>query len=157
LTITLEGVRQDEGAESAGAVRFAASALARQGRVAYRVALAPIPTGRRDTARGDNRTSERRRIRLRSAKLLDSNNRFLCECLIHDRSNTGLRLKLMKNIGLPSRCRLFDDDTGEVMVVATVWRSETVVGMRYCLSEPTVAISKNLRAALRGRYYAIED
>ena len=63
----------------------------------------------------------------------------------------------MKNVGLPSRCRLFDDATGEVRVVTVVWRRETFVGLRFCVNETNVTIPKNLRAALQGRYYAIAD
>jgi hypothetical protein len=154
LTITLEGVRQDDMHASSGKARAAALALAREGRVAYRVAT--TPKARPPEPVGEKRASERRRSRLYSGKLLDPTNRFLCECLVHDRSHTGLRVKLMKNVGLPNRCRLFDDETGEVKVVATVWRRETFVGMRYCANE-NVAIPKDLRAALQSRYYAIAD
>jgi hypothetical protein len=155
LTITLEGVRQDDGAASDGLTRAAASALAREGRVAYR--LTSLQRSNPAVGRGEKRTSARQRSRLRSAKLLDSHNRFLCECLIHDRSSVGLRLKLMKNIGLPGRCRLFDDETGELRGIVTVWRRETLVGVRYCVGETTVDIPGETRAALQGRYYAITD
>jgi hypothetical protein len=155
LTITLEGVRQHGAVAGAGVTRAAASSLAREGRVAYRVTSVqgPNPTA----GRGEKRTSERQRSRLRSAKLLDSHNRFLCECLVHDRSSVGLCLKLMKNIGLPGRCRLFDDETGALRSIVTVWRRETVVGVRYCAGETMVDIRRETRAALQGRYYAIAD
>jgi hypothetical protein len=155
LTITLEGVRQDDPHAGKDEVRAAAIALARAGRVSYRVA--PAPKTRPMQSHREKRADERRRSRLRSGKLLDPGNRFLCECLVYDRSSTGLRIKLMKNVGLPNRCRLFDDETGEVKVVATVWRRETFVGMRYCPSEANVTVPRNLRAALQGRYYAIAD
>jgi hypothetical protein len=149
VTIILEGVRRDD---SANMLHASASALAREGRVAYRVTIVPPSRGR-----DDKRTSERRRSRLRSAKLLDSNNRFLCECLVRDRSSTGLRLTLVKAVGLPNRCRLFDDETGEVSVVVIVWRRESTVGARYCATVGPAALSRAKRAALRGRYYAIPD
>jgi hypothetical protein len=155
LTITFEGVRQDDAHAGPDKGRATAIALAREGRVSYQVgpALMARPAG----ASAEKRTSERRRSRLYSGKLLDPNNRFLCECLVYDRSSTGLRIKLMKNVGLPIRCRLFDAATGEVRVVTTVWRRETFVGLRFCANETNVAIPKNLRAALQGRYYAIAD
>jgi hypothetical protein len=126
-------------------------ALARDGRVAYRV----LPTPHRQSA--DKRASQRRRSRLRSAKLLDANNRFLCECLVYDRSSMGLRLKLLKNIGLPSRCVFFDDDSGELRAVAIVWRRNAAVGMRYRPGESLKPLPPSARAALKGRYYAIAD
>jgi hypothetical protein len=155
LTTTFEGVRQDDAYAGPDRGRAIAIALAREGRVSYRVGPAPMtrPAG----SPAEKRTSERRRSRLYSGKLLDPSNRFLCECLVYDRSSTGLRIKLMKNVGLPIRCRLFDDATGEVKVVTTVWRRETFVGLRFCANETNVTIPKNLRAALQGRYYAIAD
>jgi hypothetical protein len=155
LTITLEGVRQDNADANSDKVRAAAIVLAREGRISYHVG--PTPKARPAASSGEKRGNERRRSRLYSGKLLDPNNRFLCECLVYDRSSTGLRIKLMKNVGLPTRCRLFDDATGEVRAVTTVWRRETFVGLRFCANETNIAIPKNLRAALQGRYYAIED
>ncbi len=143
---TLEGVAQ---ARRLG--RAEIGALARQGRVAYTVSA--TPTSARPQ---DKRTSQRRRSRLRSAKLLDANNRFLCECLVNDYSGTGLRLTLLKNVGLPSRCALFDDTTGEVKAVAIVWRRNLLVGLRYRMHERP-PISKSMWTALRGRYYAVAD
>jgi hypothetical protein len=147
MTETLEGVEQTRRPQ-----RAEVGALARQGRVAYSISVAP------QSARpGDKRASDRRRSRLRSAKLLDANNRFLCECLVNDYSSTGLRLTLLKNIGLPSRCALFDDTTSEVRPVAIVWRRDSVVGIRYRLHERPAPLSKSARTALRGRYYAVPD
>jgi hypothetical protein len=147
MTETLEGVQQARRPEQAEV-----SALARQGRVAYSVSAAPI------SARpGDKRASHRRRSRLRSAKLLDANNRFLCECLVNDYSSSGLRLTLLRNVGLPNRCALFDDATGEIRPVAIVWRRDSLVGIRYRLHERSAPLSKSAWTALRGRYYAVPD
>ena len=148
----LEGVVQS--GRPGGSVPSAAEigALARDGRVAYRVL--PTPQHRQSA---DKRASHRRRSRLRSAKLLDANNRFLCECLVHDRSSMGLRLKLLKNIGLPSRCVFFDDESGELRAVAIVWRRNAAVGMRYRPGESLKPLPSSARAALKGRYYAIAD
>jgi hypothetical protein len=147
MTEILEGVELDGGLE-----RAEINALARQGRVAYRVSI--VSPGARP---GDKRTSQRRRSRLRSAKLLDANNRFLCECLVNDFSSTGLRLTLLKNVPLPRRCALFDDDSGEVRVIAVVWRRDLIVGIRYRANERPASLSKSALTALRGRYYAMKD
>ncbi|HLW91672.1 MAG TPA: hypothetical protein VKS78_10265 [Roseiarcus sp.] len=150
MILVLEGVRRDR--LGAGA---AASVLARDGKVAYCVAAAPRDA--KASGRRDKRANERRRSRLRSAKLLDASNRFLCECLVHDRSSSGLRIKLMRNIGLPARCRLYDDETGQISLVATAWRRGAVLGMRYLGGEGSATLSASARAALGGRYYAIVD
>ena len=146
MTETLEGVQHARRPD-----RAEVGALARQGRVAYSVSAS---TSARP---GDKRASHRRRSRLRSAKLLDAHNRFLCECLVNDYSSTGLRLTLLKNVGLPSRCALFDDATGEVRPVAIVWRRDSLVGIRYRLHERHAPLSKSAWTALRGRYYAVPD
>jgi hypothetical protein len=152
MTDILHGFAQDRGGGRADLGHGEISALARQGRVAYRV-LPAVSAARS----GERRASRRRRSRLRSAKLLDSNNRFLCECLVHDYSTAGLRLTLMKNIGLPSRCVVFDDETGDAKAVAVVWRRGSLVGMRYRWNDRPAQLSSVARAALRGRYYAMAD
>jgi hypothetical protein len=149
----LFGVRRDERTGGADLTVAAARSLASEGLVAYRIHAAPAGLAERR----EKRANERRRSRLRSAKLLDSNNRFLCECLVHDRSSGGLRVKLMKNVGLPSRCRLYDDETSEVRAVVAAWRRNCLLGMRYCGVEGAIVLPPDARAALAGRYYAISD
>lgn len=105
----------------------------------------------------EKRSSARRQLRLRSGKLLDAHNKFLCECLVRDRSGHGLCLVLARNIGLPARCRLYDDETGSLSAITTVWRRSSLVGVRYCVTAKPVAIKESDRSALRGRYYAILD
>jgi hypothetical protein len=99
----------------------------------------------------------RRRVRLRSGKLLDQHNRFLCECLVRDQSAQGLCLLLTKNIGLPPRCHLHDDETGAVEAVATMWRRGALLGVRYCATAKPIALKASDRSALQGKYYAILD
>jgi len=150
----LDGVARDDWVNRPDAARAVARTLALNGQVAYRiVALSPAP----DAAGAENRASARRRTRLRSAKLLDSGNRFLCECLVYDHSSSGLRLKLMKNAGLPSRLRLFDDESGELRAVSTVWRRETLLGVRYSDGAEPPPLKKSTKAALRGSFYAVPD
>jgi hypothetical protein len=154
MTNVLDGVARDDWAKRPDAARTVARTLALNGQVAYRViALSPAP----DAAGGENRANARRRTRLRSAKLLDSSNRFLCECLVYDHSSSGLRLKLMRNAGLPSRLRLFDDESGELRAVSTVWRRETLLGVRYNDGAEPPPLKKSTKSALRGSFYAVPD
>jgi len=130
--------------------------LASQNLVSYEIVEPPRdapPAGRTI----EKRSSARRRLRLRSGKLLDARNKFLCECLVRDRSCQGLCLVLAKNIGLPSRCRLYDDETGSLNAITTIWRRSALVGVRYCFTGKPVAIKESDRSALRGRYYAVVD
>jgi len=153
----LEGVRSSFRRDD----RALARVLARRGQVAYAVfdsvreaprveTPRPKPTGR------ELRLAGRRRTRLRSAKILDAANAFVCDCLIYDRSATGLRLTLACEIGLPPQFQVHDDETGAVELVATVWRRGATLGVRFS-GYGASTLKPSERAALRGRYYAVRD
>jgi hypothetical protein len=63
----------------------------------------------------------------------------------------------MKNIGLPSRYVLYDDETGRLDMVATMWRRGPLLGVRYCPTAAPVSVKASDRSALAGRYYAVPD
>ncbi len=150
---TLDGVRSRDRPDD----RESARVLARNGQVAYSIVESGRQEKPRDEGRRDHRAAGRRRTRLRSAKILDSANKFVCDCLIHDRSDSGLRLTLARNQGLPVHFRVHDDETGKVDAVVTVWRRGAALGVRYSRSLAPVPIKPSDRSALRGRYYAIPD
>ena len=101
------------------------------------------------------RVHARRRTRLRSAKVLDASNAFMCDAVIQDRSAARLRLLLARNVGLPSRFGVHDDETGEVMTVAAAWRRGRTLGVRVLQREPAAPLKLSQRLALSGRYYGI--
>jgi hypothetical protein len=156
MTINLQGVRLDRGSRRAGSNRLLDRTLARRNLVSYAVVEAPAPPPSPGKAI-EKRFSARRPLRLRSGKLLDAQNRFLCECLMRDRSGQGLRLTLAKNIGLPTRCHLYDDETGSLHAITTIWRRSGVLGVRFCTAARPPTIKESDRSALRGRYYAVRD
>ena len=148
----LEGVRSSYPRDD----RALARALARRGQVAYAV-FEPARETPRPAKRGrELRLAGRRRTRLRSAKILDAANAFVCDCLIYDRSATGLRLTLAQEIGLPPQFQVHDDETGVVESVATVWRRGATLGVRFN-GYGASTLKPAERAALRGRYYAVRD
>jgi len=149
MTDTLDGLRGTDRSDD----REYARALALRGLVGYCVVAAT----RDEKASREHRAAGRRRTRLRSAKILDSANKFVCECLIHDRSASGLRLTLARNLGLPAHFRVHDDETGKVDVVETVWRRGAVLGVRFSRAFGLVSIKPSDRAALRGQFYAVPD
>lgn len=152
MTDTLDGVRTPDRPNDRDSARI----LAQSGRVAYSVVESGRSEKPAENGRRDDRAAGRRRTRLRSAKILDAANKFVCDCLIHDRSATGLRLTLARNLGLPVHFRVHDDETGNVDVVATVWRRGAVLGVRYSQAG-SVPIKPSVRSALRGRFYAVPD
>jgi hypothetical protein len=127
----------------------ASAALAAQGIVAYSEA--------NPRQAEDSRTRERRRTRLRSAKLIDAENAFLCEALVQDLSSGGMRLRLARNIGLPKRFGVYDDVSGALYTVSQAWRREMIVGVRIHASGPPSPMKHSDRAALGGRYYGVRD
>jgi hypothetical protein len=129
-------------------VRLGPSNVARRGEVGYRVIE---PRGL------EARRGERLRTRLRSAKILDAANGFVCEALMLDRSAGGMRLLLARNIGLPARFAVHDDLSGEIVTVAMAWRRERTLGARILTPGPIAPIKRSDRLALRGRYYAVRD
>ncbi len=150
---TLDGVRSQVRRDD----RETARALAQRGQVAYSVVESGRDAKSADEGRRDHRAAGRQRTRLRSAKILDSANKFVCECLIHDRSASGLRLTLARNLGLPVHFRVHDDETGKVDAVVTVWRRGAALGVRYSRALGPVSIKPSAKSALRGRYYAVPD
>lgn len=119
-------------------------------RPAYRVITAPASP--RET-----RNDVRRRTRLNSAKILDGASAFLCEALIQDRSASGLRLLLSRNLGLPPRFGVHDDATGEIVTASAVWRRERAIGARILSRGPPAPLSVTELAALAGLYYGMPD
>jgi hypothetical protein len=141
--------------------RALARALARRGQVAYAVFDPFRETPRAETPRQkaagrELRLAGRRRTRLRSAKILDASNAFFCDCLIHDRSATGLRLTLARDVGLPPQFQIHDDETGAIELVATVWRRGPTLGVRFS-GYGASTLKPSERAALKGRFYAVRD
>ena len=106
----------------AGLNRLLSRSLASRNLVSYEVVEPPRDSPPLAGKLIEKRASTRRRLRLRSGKLLDTHNKFLCECLVRDRSGHGLCLVLARNIGLPARCRLYDDETGSLNAITTIWR-----------------------------------
>jgi hypothetical protein len=105
---------------------------------------------------GEKRAEMRKRTRLRSGKILDTKNKFLIECQVHDRSPQGARLRLVANVSAPSRIRLFDDESKIVRDARVVWRNNQELGVRFMATIKADALRPADRAALDGnKYYAV--
>ena len=126
----------------------AAASLLRRGVVLYRET---------PTRAGEARLFPRARRRLYSAKVLDGDSAFLCEAALLDASPGGMRLRLARNVGLPPRFGVLDDQTGEACTVSQVWRRDQTVGVRIHEREPPRPLRPVEKAALLGRYYGVRD
>ncbi len=149
------GIKGQDWRAGPDAARELGRELAERGEIAYWVASPEKtpPEGKRADKRGGARDP----LRLRSAKLLDARYRFVCECRICDRSPTGLRLALARNIALPLRLAVHIDETSEVRGANVIWRRGPTVGIRLGDVAPADALRPSDRYALRERYYAILD
>ncbi len=147
-----------EGRKLNGLSRQAADSLARPGVVTYSVAFGETAARRSRDERGpDARTQTRARTRFRSAKVLDANNAFLCEALVHDRSADGMRLMLARNVGLPVRFGVYDDETGDVVTATLAWGRGATLGLRIQRHGPPSAMKPSERQALGSPFYGVRD
>ena len=105
----------------------------------------------------EKRGEVRDRARLRSAKLMDSAYRFLCEARIYDRSRNGLRIMLARDVRLPGRIAVHIDESREVRCARTIWRRGSMLGVRLLEPASHAALKPSARFALRERYYGIPD
>lgn len=104
-------------------------------------------------APSDRRGEKRRGARLRWGKALDESDRFLCECVIVNRTHGGASLRLTRNVAAPLKFQLYDDDSGAIFAAQVVWRRGGEIGCRIAL-EPTpgkARVAQRMRAA----YYAL--
>jgi hypothetical protein len=153
--LMLFGVRrQDWRGRREGALELGRK-LAGRGEIAYWV---DSPRSRLPEEKSaDQRTHPRQRARLRSAKLLDGSYRFVCDSRICDRSRTGLRLALARDIALPHQLAVHVDETSEVREAEVVWRRGSTIGIRLRSAAPADALRLCDRYALRERYYAVPN
>lgn len=101
----------------------------------------------------ERRGEPRRVSRLRWGKALDGADRFLCDCVIADRAQGGVRLRLARNLVLPPLFQLFDEDSGAIYSARIVWRRGVEIGCR--LSRSAASGKAQAVRRMKGRYYAI--
>jgi hypothetical protein len=155
--IELEGVREDPSRLGGKSASRRLRDLAARGQVAYICTIdSPRPRDR-DTDYVDRRAGDRREVRLRSGKLLDMRRRFSCECLVRDRSLTGLRLTLGRDCRVPREFYFFDDETQELVRLTVAWQRALTIGVRLSHTNAEAAVESQVRATMRGKFYAIPD
>lgn len=105
----------------------------------------------------DRRSARRRRTRLRSGKILGLDNSFLIECRIYDRSERGVRVRLLGDIPPRPAFRLYEDDRDQLRDARVVWRRDCEIGLCFVPRAGARRISRTQMTCLRERYYAIGD
>jgi len=108
---------------------------------------------RTDPTPADRRREKRRIVRLNWGKALDGGDRFLCDCLIVNRGEGGVRLRLARALVVPARFQLFDDADGLLYAARLVWRRGQEVGCR--LARVPTAGKPHVIRRMKGPYYAL--
>lgn len=101
----------------------------------------------------DRRLAPRRAARLKWGKTLDDRDRFLCDCVIADRTESGARLRLARNLVLPATFQLFDETNDAIYASRVVWRRGVEIGCRLSCA-PTSGKTQIVRR-MTSRHYAI--
>ena len=102
------------------------------------------------------RIEKRQRTRLRSAKALDSDGKWICDCAILDQSAGGLRLRRLAGGNPPILFSLYDDQTTETLGVTVAWRDGPSIGVRI-LHRDGVAHVRPVERRMYLPYYAVRD
>lgn len=115
--------------------------------------LIDAPTAKSAARAGDDRRdAPRRRTRLRSGKIVDAGDRFVTECLVHDLSETGMRLRVPAGMSLPARFQVYDDQSGRLQRAELSWHRADEAGIRFVEGEDT-ARSQTIAADMRRKFY----
>ncbi|HWG04491.1 MAG TPA: PilZ domain-containing protein [Beijerinckiaceae bacterium] len=103
----------------------------------------------------EKRSRRRQRTRLRTGKVLDFHNNFIVECIVHDRSVSGARIRLLKAANIPGILRVYDDERQTLTTATVVWHRDFELGLRYLRENDESRIKTKDLEALARRYYAI--
>ena len=143
------GVRLDRRPSSA---RF--DALARLGVVSGGAANGGDATYvRLGDAAADRRLEPRRSAHLRWGKALDERDRFLCDCIIGNRTPAGACVKITRNVAIAKKFQLYEDDSSALYEAYLVWRRGTELGCR--LSREATHGKERVILRMRSAYYAL--
>jgi hypothetical protein len=144
--LTIDAVKIEPGSAEGGALAGLAAVLARLcGGPAARATYAAVGS--------EQRRAFRKRLRLRSGKLVDERHRFIAECIILDRSSHGARLRLLRESRLPQDMFLYDDHNATLSEIRASWSDGSLVGVaivRTALPDDAKAARIALGAALYG-------
>ncbi len=103
----------------------------------------------------ERRQEGRRKARLRPAKLLAEDGRFLCDCAVIERSDSGARLRAFAPVDtlLPEDLFLFDEVEALKIRARIVWARGAELGL--ALLSAAELVTGRERERIAGRYYAV--
>ncbi|WP_159725975.1 hypothetical protein [Methylosinus sp. Ce-a6] len=122
--------------------------LPREGVVTYSVVVESPPA-----SFVERRREARRPAHLQSGKILDDGERFLTEFLYRNRTEGGIRIRLVQRVPLPRSILLYDDHQCALLAASVVWQNGVDVGCRMKGRWPH---NKKLLLRMSGPYYAVQ-
>lgn len=143
----LQGLRIGHSSAATWISSLAGPMLAKRGIVTY----ATLSEQRLSIER---RTEVRRRVHLRSGKILNCKNQFLTECLFKNRTRFGTHLQLAVHVPLPRSIQLYDDHQSTLVNARVIWQRGRNAGCR--VMSASNGSNEKLIGRLGGRYYAVQ-
>ncbi len=107
------------------------------------------------TYRPNRRKAPRRRTRLRSGKVIAMNGLFINDCLIHDRSTLGVRIRMAGRTPLPRQVKFFDDELRVLRVAQVIWQRDNVAGLAFMHEEASHDTTPREISTWTGKFYAL--
>jgi hypothetical protein len=101
----------------------------------------------------ERRREPRRRVHLRSGKILSEAERFLVDCGVHNLSRFGVQLRLAARVPLPREFLFFDESNDAVMQAEIIWRRGDIVGCR--IVSGSVKRGVEIARKLRKPFYTV--
>jgi hypothetical protein len=83
------------------------------------------------TSAKEKRRAPRRRCFLYPGKIYDLNRSFLADCVFHDMSDSGARIRLSANQPLPRAIHIYNDRNAKMVEATVVWRRQLEVGLHF--------------------------
>ncbi|WP_158814324.1 PilZ domain-containing protein [Methylocapsa sp. S129] len=83
------------------------------------------------------RAEPRQRLHLRSGEVADQLHRFICDCVIRDRSIRGARLVLPRNVSVPDQIWFYDAEFKASARAEVKWRADQEIGI-YIFEQPAI-------------------
>jgi len=102
------------------------------------------------------RIKQRQRVRMRSGKVATISGDFIADCLLFDRSENGVRLRLNQSVDIPEHIKLYDDELNKLRTGTVIWQLENELGVLFADGDANIETSGEIHARLSGKYYAID-
>lgn len=103
----------------------------------------------------EKRSTSRTQTRLRPGKLLTEAGKFIGDCAITDRTESGVRVRVFEPQLLPAEMSLFDERDTLRWGVRLMWTEGADAGLRFIT--PSAVVAEDDVERIAGKYYAVRS